>query len=164
MPIAESGAVLKLRRSRGWCARTGLEVSACIFHHSLSDARMRPLNLGACLLGMPSVLHAASPRSTKPLFTARRLPRDAEKHAFRAFAGGRISQKKIKAPFESVVCSTAILGVGSTRLHPSSSDATLPDRSHAWCKKGCPAPAVAAFPPGDNGLDAKTRPLLRLLQ
>ena len=84
-----------------------------------------------------------------PLLTARRPPLDAEKHAFRAFAGGRISQKKIKARFESVVCSTAILGVGSTRLHPSSSDATLPARTHAWCKTGCPAPAVAAFPPGE---------------
>ena len=86
---------------------------------------------------------------SNPLLTARRLPLDAEKHAFRAFAGGQISQKKIKARFESVVCSTAILGVGSTRLHPSSSDATLPARTHAWCKTGCPAPAVAAFPPGE---------------
>ena len=79
---------------KGRCARTGLEASTCGFHHSLSDARERvPLNLG-CLLGMPSVLQAASPRSTKPLLTARRPPLDAEKHAFRAFAGGRISQKK----------------------------------------------------------------------
>ena len=106
---------------------------------------MRPLNLGACLLGMPSVLHAASPRSTKPLFTARRLPRDAEKHAFRAFAGGRISQKKIKAPFESVVDSTGNLGVGSTRLHPSSSSAELQPNLTPPCKTGCLAPAVAAI-------------------
>ena len=86
-----------------------------------------------------------------PLLTARRPPLDAEKHAFRAFAGGQISQKKIKARFESVVCSTAILGVGSTRLHPSSSDANLKPNPTPPCKTGCPAPAVAAgpLPPGE---------------
>ena len=80
-----------------------------------------------------------------PLLTARRLPLDAEKHAFRAFAGDRISQKKIKARFESVVCSTAILGVGSTRLHPSSSGANLKPNPTPPCKTGCLAPAVAAI-------------------
>ena len=164
MPIAESGAVLKLRRSRGWCARTGLEVSAVVFHHLLSDARMRPLNLGACLLGMPSVLQAASPRSTKPLFTARRPSLDADEHSFRRFAGDRISQKKIKARFESVVCSTPSSGSGAPGCTPARRAPSSSQTPRLPAKRAAPRPPSPRSHRESHGLDAKTRPLLRLLQ